>query len=141
MRLRPENTIAICIDFQEKLMPSINEAEAVLDRAAMLVKGLRVLGVPVIVTQQYTKGLGGTVDPVHSALGEYEHYEKGTFGAYDEPEFKALIDGYGRKNVILFGTDTHTVDGLKWAHRSTELFEKLPLTKEDLHPMYREYVK
>ena len=42
---------------------------------------------------------------------------------------------------FLFGTDTHTVDGLKWAHRSTELFEKLPLTKEDLHPMYREYVK
>ena len=107
MRLRPENTIAICIDFQEKLMPSIMEAEEVLDRAAMLVKGLKVLGVPVVVTQQYTKGLGGTVDPVHSALGEYSHYEKGTFGAYDEPEFKALLDGYGRKNVLIFGTETH----------------------------------
>ena len=42
---------------------------------------------------------------------------------------------------FLFGTDTHTVDGLKWAHRSTELFEKLPLTKDDLHPMYRDFVK
>lgn len=107
MRLRPENTIAICIDFQEKLMPSIMEADEVLDRAAMLVKGLKVLGVPIVVTQQYTKGLGGTVEPVHSALGEYSHYEKGTFGAYDEPEFKALIDGYGRKNVLIFGTETH----------------------------------
>lgn len=107
MRLRPENTIAICIDFQEKLMPSIMEADEVLDRAAMLVKGLKVLGVPIVVTQQYTKGLGGTVEPVHSALGEYSHYEKGTFGAYDEPEFRALIDGYGRKNVLIFGTETH----------------------------------
>ena len=107
MRLRPENTIAICIDFQEKLMPSILDAEKVLGKAAMLVKGLRVLGVPIVVTQQYTKGLGGTVDPVHSALGEYEHYEKGSFGTYDEPEFKALIEGYGRKNVLLFGTETH----------------------------------
>ena len=128
MRLRPENTIAICIDFQEKLMPSINEAEAVLDKAAMLVKGLRVLGVPVVVTQQYTKGLGGTVDPVHSALGEYEHYEKGTFVAYDEPEFKALIDSYGRKNVILFGTETHictlqTALGLKDAGYNAMLVE------------------
>lgn len=128
MRLRPENTIAICIDFQEKLMPSINEAESVLDRAAMLVKGLRVLGVPVVVTQQYTKGLGGTVDPVHSALGEYEHYEKGTFGAYDEPEFKALIDSYGRKNVLLFGTETHictlqTALGLKDAGYNAMLVE------------------
>lgn len=107
MRLRPENTIAICIDFQEKLMPSINEADSVLDRAAMLVKGLRILGVPMVVTQQYTKGLGSTVEPLNSALGEYEHYEKGSFGAYDEPEFKALIDAYGRKNVLLFGTETH----------------------------------
>ena len=128
MRLRADNTIAICIDFQEKLMPSIMDAEAVLDRAAMLVKGLRVLGVPVIVTQQYTRGLGGTVDPVHSALEDYEHYEKGSFGAYDEPEFKAMVDAYGRKNILLFGTETHicvlqTALGLKYAGYSPMLVE------------------
>ncbi len=42
---------------------------------------------------------------------------------------------------FLFGTDTHDIAGLRGAHRSTELFHKLPLTKEDLHPFYREYVK
>lgn len=128
MRLRPENTIAICIDFQEKLMPSILNSEEVLDKAAMLVKGLRVLGVPVVVTQQYTKGLGGTVDPVHSALEDYEHYEKGSFGAYDEPEFKAIVDAYGRKNILLFGTETHicvlqTALGLKYAGYNPMLVE------------------
>lgn len=128
MRLRPDNTIAICIDFQEKLMPTITDADKVLDRAAMLVKGLRILGVPVMVTQQYTKGLGGTVEPVHSALGDYEPYEKGSFGAYDEPEFKAVIDAYGRKNIILFGTETHicvlqTALGLKYAGYNAMLIE------------------
>jgi len=42
---------------------------------------------------------------------------------------------------FLFGTDSHDVAGLKWASRSTEIFEKLPLTKDDLHPMYRDFVK
>lgn len=107
MRLTPENTIAVCVDYQEKLMPAINDGEAVLKRAEILVKGLKALGVPVIVTQQYTKGLGGTVEPVHSALGEYEPFEKLHFGAYDDPAFKEIIDGCGRRQVLVFGTETH----------------------------------
>lgn len=107
MRLTPETTIAICVDYQEKLMPAIFDGEQVLKRAEILVKGLRSLGVPIIVTQQYTRGLGGTVEPVHSALGEYEPVEKLTFGAYDEARFKELVDGFGRANVVVFGAETH----------------------------------
>ena len=128
MHLTPESTIAVCIDYQGKLMPSIHEGEEVLHRAEILVRGLRALGVPILVTQQYTKGLGGTVDPVHSALEDYEHYEKGSFGAYDEPEFKAIVDAYGRKNILLFGTETHicvlqTALGLKYAGYNPMLVE------------------
>ena len=92
MRLVPENTIAICIDYQEKLMPNICESESVLKQAEILIKGLKTLGVPVVVTQQYTKGLGKTVEPVHSALGEYEPFEKLSFGAYDDPDINEEID-------------------------------------------------
>lgn len=107
MRLTPENTIAVCVDYQEKLMPAIHDGEAVLERAAILVKGLRLLGVPVIVTQQYTRGLGGTVEPVHSALGTYAPFDKLTFGAYDDPAIREVIDRSGRKQVLVFGTETH----------------------------------
>ena len=107
MRLTPENTIAVCVDYQEKLMPAIHDGAAVLQRAEILVKGLRLLNVPVIVTQQYTKGLGGTVEPVHSALGEYTPFDKLTFGAYDDAAIKAAIDAAGRPNVLVFGTETH----------------------------------
>jgi len=107
MRLTPENTIAVCIDYQEKLMPSIYDGEEVLKQAEILVKGLKTLGVPVVVTQQYTRGLGKTVEPVHSALGEYAPFEKVTFGAYDTAEIKAEIDRHERKNVLVFGTETH----------------------------------
>jgi len=107
MRFTAETTIAVCVDYQQRLMPAISEGEAVLKRAEILVKGLRELGVPIVVTQQYTKGLGSTVEPVHSALGEYEPFEKLTFGACDDPGFRERIDGYHRPNVLVFGTETH----------------------------------
>jgi len=107
MQLTPENTIAVCVDYQEKLMPAIYDGEAVLKRAEILVKGLKLLGVPIIVTQQYTKGLGATVEPVHSALGEYTPIEKLTFGAYENAAFREAIGCYQRKNVLVFGAETH----------------------------------
>lgn len=107
MRLTPENTLAICVDFQEKLMPAIHDGDAVLKRAEILIRGLKTLGVPVLVTQQYTKGLGATVEPVHSALGEYEPLEKLTFSGYESENIRAAVDAAGRKNVLVFGTETH----------------------------------
>ena len=107
MRLTPETTLAVCVDYQEKLMPAIHDGEAVLRRAEILIRGLKALGVPVVVTQQYTRGLGATVEPIHSALGEYEPFEKLTFGAYDDAVFQAAVDAMGRKNVLVFGTETH----------------------------------
>ena len=47
------------------------------------------------------------MEPVHSALGDYEPLEKLTFGAYDDAGIKNIIDGYGRKNILVFGTETH----------------------------------
>jgi len=107
MRLTPETTFAICVDYQERLMPAIHEGEHVLHRAEILLKGLKLLGVPVVVTQQYTKGLGETVEPLRSVLEPFEPFEKIYFGAYDEVEFKTLVEGFDRPNVLVFGTETH----------------------------------
>ncbi len=107
MRLTPENTVALCIDYQEKLMPAINDAEAVLKKTEILVKGLKAAGVPIIVTQQYTKGLGGTVEPVHSALGEYEPLDKKEFNGFDNAAIREAVEKTGRKNVLVFGAETH----------------------------------
>ncbi|MBE6037115.1 MAG: isochorismatase family protein [Clostridiales bacterium] len=107
MRITKDNAIAICVDYQERLMPAIHDKEEVLRKSEILVKGLRALEIPILVTQQYTRGLGATVEPIHSALGEYEPFDKLTFGAYDTPEFKELVDAAGKKNVLVFGAETH----------------------------------
>ena len=58
--------VLVVVDIQEKLLPSIYECQKVLERSVKIVKGARLLGVPVVFTQQYTPGLGET----HSDLRE-----------------------------------------------------------------------
>ena len=64
MRILPEETGAVVIDMQEKLMMAMNETKACEEKAAMLLKGLQVLSIPTVIVQQYTKGLGMSVPEV-----------------------------------------------------------------------------
>ena len=56
-----DNAVCVVIDVQAKLLPAMNDPEAVLNRTQMLVKGMNELQVPVVVTEQYPQGLGNTV--------------------------------------------------------------------------------
>ena len=67
MRILPEETGAVVIDMQEKLMSAMHETKACEEKAAMLLKGLQVLSVPTVIVQQYTKGDGG----YHPILPEF----------------------------------------------------------------------
>ncbi|MFA5636894.1 MAG: hydrolase [Anaerovoracaceae bacterium] len=107
LRATREDTILVLIDFQERLMPAMKGADDLEEIAVKLVKGCRTLGVPVLVTQQYTKGLGATVPSIHDALGEYEPIEKTAFSAMGEPVFAEKLKASGRKTVILAGIEAH----------------------------------
>ncbi|MFA5861426.1 MAG: isochorismatase family protein, partial [Candidatus Thermoplasmatota archaeon] len=67
-RLRSDNTVLLVVDMQEKLQPLIHDDAAIRARAAALAEGCRLLDVPVIVTEQYPKGLGHTVPELQGAL-------------------------------------------------------------------------
>ena len=57
MRIEAEHTAALVIDYQEKLVPVMHEKENLICQSGILLRGLNVLGVPMFLTQQYTKGL------------------------------------------------------------------------------------
>lgn len=107
MRINKENTIAVAIDFQEKLLPHMHNAETIQNNAVKLIKGLKALGIPTIVTQQYTKGLGNTTPEISNALEEFEFIEKSTFSCYLEPEFANQLSQSNKKDVIIFGIESH----------------------------------
>ena len=106
-RIKKEDAILTAIDFQEKLLPAMFEAEKVEAAAIKLAAGLNVMGVPEIVTTQYAKGLGPTVPAVEEALGEFEPIDKSSFSAWNNEEYKSALQKSGRKTVILMGIETH----------------------------------
>lgn len=108
MRLLPEETRCIVIDFQEKLVPVMAEKELLIKKSVMLLEGLKELGIPRIVTTQYAKGLGQTVPEIAEAAGNAAYADKKTFSAFGLPEVQAfLAEDKAVKNVIIVGIETH----------------------------------
>ena len=58
MRILREETAAVVVDIQEKLLPHIHEGDIMLANCLKLIEGLKILSIPVMVTQQYSRGLG-----------------------------------------------------------------------------------
>ena len=79
MRIKRDNTTSLIIDFQERLYPFIYDNEKLTKNVVRLIKGLNALGIKMIVTEQYSKGLGHTIPEIKEAIGDYKHIEKDTF--------------------------------------------------------------
>jgi nicotinamidase-related amidase len=110
MKLDRANTVLVVIDVQEKLLPVIDDAAVVVANLERLIRGCHVLGVPVILTEQYVKGLGSTVEPIRRALEEtsgYQPIEKSCFSAYGCAPFAAQLKATGRTQVLVAGVETH----------------------------------
>jgi hypothetical protein len=107
MRILKENTIGLFIDIQDKLFPHMQEMDQLEQNLITLTAGLKVLEIPFLITEQYTKGLGFTILPLKMAFGEYSAIEKTAFSCCDEPKFANALRATGKKNVILCGIETH----------------------------------
>lgn len=108
MRILAEETMALIIDFQERLVPVINHSEELLRSSSILVKGLKTLGIPMVVSQQYTKGIGMTVPAITEAVGEdFIYYDKVTFSCAEDEKLLERIRETGKRNIILCGIEAH----------------------------------
>ena len=107
LRLQREDTASVIIDVQEKLFPLIHEHELLAKNMSILIRGLKVLGVPMLVTQQYTKGLGTTIKQISDTIGDYFHIEKMAFSCCGDEGFMSEFKKLNKKNLILAGIEAH----------------------------------
>ena len=107
MKIKKADAVGLVVDIQERLFPHIFEHEQLQENAVKLIRGLRILDVPLLVTQQYTKGLGPTIPAIDQALEHYTPVEKLTFSCCGAPGLMESLEQLGRKQVILFGIETH----------------------------------
>ena len=71
------------------------------------INGLNALEVPIWLTQQYTRGLGPTIEPVRRLIPEDKHLEKIAFSCCGEPRFTDLLANQSRKTILLLGIESH----------------------------------
>lgn len=107
MRILKENSVGLVIDIQERLIPVIEENEQLVENCSKLIQGLQILGLPLLVTQQYTKGLGETVDEIKSVIKDFQYIEKKDFSCFDEPVVAEKLALSGAENVIICGIEAH----------------------------------
>ncbi|MFV0593181.1 MAG: isochorismatase family protein [Draconibacterium sp.] len=107
MRITKEDTAGLIIDIQERLYPAMNKKETLLKNCKILIEGLNHLNVPLMVTQQYTKGLGETLPEVKALIPGIEHFEKKDFSCFDVPEIRGKLISLNARNVIICGIESH----------------------------------
>jgi len=105
--LNIEDSLLILIDVQEKLVAAIKDT-LIAEKASKLANSAKLLNIPVIVSEQYPKGLGNTVDLVKLNLPACTKYvEKTSFSLLREEGVKEILDSVNRKQIILCGIETH----------------------------------
>ena len=107
MKLIAHETMAMVIDYQERMMPVIADKEALLTRSRLLLAGLNLLHIPLLVTRQYPKGLGDTVPIIQEMTVGAPVLDKLCFGAYEEDHTKEAVQAMQRKNIIVCGVEAH----------------------------------
>ncbi|WP_447956463.1 isochorismatase family protein [Vreelandella sp. EE7] len=107
MRLRADNTLMLCVDFQTGLIPVIEHFEQGLAEAAWLAGVAQEVGVPVWLTEQNPVKLGPTAPALSDALTDHRVWEKQHFSIAEEPEFMEALNALGRRQVVLCGTEAH----------------------------------
>ncbi len=107
MRILHEQTAGLVIDIQERLFPYIHEHETMARNAGILIRGLQALQVPIIVTEQYTKGLGPTVQPIRELFNEGMPLEKLAFSCCDDKGFMDHLDALQKRFIVITGIESH----------------------------------
>ncbi|XP_073413844.1 isochorismatase domain-containing protein 1 [Dendrobates tinctorius] len=104
--LTPASTVFFCCDMQERFRPAIKYFGDIISVGQRLLQGARILGIPVIVTEQYPKGLGSTVQEL-DLTGVKLVVPKTKFSMVLPEVEAALAEIPGVRSVVLFGVETH----------------------------------
>src|SRR5439155_24935934 len=113
LRINRTRVAVLLVDFQERLAAAMapGEVAAAERNIVLLLELARRLHLPVVVSEQYPRGLGPTVPALRAALGEpgltIERIEKVEFGCADAPEFTDLYRRLGRHQWIVVGMEAH----------------------------------
>lgn len=102
------NSALVVVDIQEGFRAVIPDFAKLAARVAIAVRGFQLLDLPILVTEQYPKGLGRTADEIKQALSvDTQAYEKTAFSSCRASDFVDKLTEFGVKQVVLCGLEAH----------------------------------
>jgi len=108
MLLQRENSCLIIVDIQERLLPAMIGRDGVVRNAGILLKAAARLDVPVIASEQYSKGLGPTVPELRQALpAAATIIEKVSFSCLGDDAFARRLRELDRSQIVVAGIEAH----------------------------------
>ena len=106
-RLTKADTALVIVDMQERLLPAIHEHERVVANVRLLLRAATALELPVVMTTQYSKGLG----PAHGLISELAPgrvpLDKLTFSCFGSADFRQEVGATRAKSLLLCGVEAH----------------------------------
>jgi nicotinamidase-related amidase len=107
--LEADHCTLVVIDIQERLLPPIFQKDQLLRNARLLIQAAKILKIPVMVSTQYSKGLGRTVPEVLSLLPDIEAIDKTLFSCFGSDAFCSVLKRLpgNRKSLLLCGMESH----------------------------------
>jgi nicotinamidase-related amidase len=106
--LTPEKAALVVIDIQEAFRHVVPDFTVLAARALTAIWGFQSLGLPVLITEQYSKGLGRTAEEILLALpDDFEVFEKSSFTACGSEAFNEQLEFLGVSQIVICGLETH----------------------------------
>ncbi len=107
--LNKEDALLVVIDVQDKLVAAMDqkELEQLLKNSEILLETATELEIPILITEQYKKGLGDTLQNLKDKAIGASYYEKLEFSCCGNQDFVSKIKNSARKQIIITGMETH----------------------------------
>ena len=106
--LDAKQTVLVVCDLQGAFRPAIDEIDRIAKRSAVVVEAAKLLGLPVLVTEQVPEKLGGTVEEIRAALPPGAMaFGKTAFSCYGSQPFRDQLTQLDRRQVLLCGIESH----------------------------------
>jgi nicotinamidase-related amidase len=103
-----ERSLLLVIDLQESYRGKLHREDGVIAAARRMIEAAGILGVPVVVTEQYPKGLGRTRAEIAEKLPPgADTIEKTSFSALGSPTLVERLAALDRSQVVVLGIETH----------------------------------
>ncbi len=102
-----QDSVLVVVDMQERIIPKIFDSRTVVGNAITLIKSAEILNIPIVVTEQYPKGLGPTIPKIKDLITPWQPIEKICFSCFENSDFSRKLKELKRDNIILCGIESH----------------------------------